>query len=214
MNNNTKLEGEGEVQTQNSSYIHPKVCGIPPDGVPPESNKWEVLKSMCTALNSINAEYAIHAGTLLGWYRSCSLFDGDIDLTLSLSWWENHVDELEVALRQAGFKFQGFFSKRWKVGYEEAWTQNKVKVDLFSRDTHDTFYIWSLTTGSITYGCHVDCQQFVKAKWDTLDIFVPYPVEPALVSMYGIDWREPKDDWHWWASPFSYGNCSKSHILS
>ena len=49
--------------------------------------------------------------------------------------------------------------------------------------------------------------------WSHTPVFVPYPVEEVLVTMYGEDYRSPDQDWQWDISPFQTGYCHHSLTL-
>ena len=38
-----------------------------------------------------------------------------------------------------------------------------------------------------------------------MSVFLPYPVEPALIAMYGDNFRQPVTDWRWSIDPFLTG---------
>lgn len=38
--------------------------------------------------------------------------------------------------------------------------------------------------------------------WEDRRVRVPVPVEPILATMYGQDWRVPRDHWEWDIDPY------------
>ena len=64
------------------------------------------------------------------WYRDCNLGNSDIDMCIDLNWFMSNIEQLHVSLKtKVGFIH---LETQHKIGYEEAWKLNGVKVDLFS----------------------------------------------------------------------------------
>ena len=38
-------------------------------------------------------------------------------------------------------------------------------------------------------------------------VHLPYPVEPALIKMYGVNYSHPVEQWRWDRDPFLLGYC-------
>ena len=45
-------------------------------------------------------------------------------------------------------------------------------------------------------------------------VFLPFPVEPALIRMYGPDYRHPVQQWRWALDPFLTGYCQYQDDLT
>ena len=206
-------------------------------------SKWAALSTATSVLTALGADHNICCGTLLGWYRSCTLFDTDIDLEVSLAWWRQpgKSDILRSSLLAAG-AYQGTsglsFGLWLQPGYEEAWFFDGVKIDFFARSKVNVslrhwprnlpakgpFYATGLTirtnrtirTNALTtFACISPLAPYVREFWSTVPIFVPEPVEPTLVAAYGKHWQTPRQSsaYEWNVTPFFSGWCAKEMIL-
>ena len=43
--------------------------------------------------------------------------------------------------------------------------------------------------------------------WSGVRLHLPYPVEPALIKMYGVNYTQPVQQWRWDLDPFLLGYC-------
>ena len=88
---------------------------------------------MVEALNSINANYTASSGTVLAWYRDCSLAgNDDVDFSVDFTWFTNNLDKLNDTLVAAGWSQTAKYGKPGQIGYEEAWRKKgSMKFDLF-----------------------------------------------------------------------------------
>ena len=43
--------------------------------------------------------------------------------------------------------------------------------------------------------------------WGRARVFLPCPVEPALIAMYGANYKHPVTNWRWAEDPFLTGFC-------
>merc|ERR1712159_743392 len=88
--------------------------------------------------NQLGVDYNIHGGTLLGWFRNCTLSDMDIDMAVSLSWISvpSNRDALNRLLsgisliQRHDFGIEG--SPGSVMSFKDLPT-GKVKLDLFTR---------------------------------------------------------------------------------
>tara|TARA_B110000211_G_C14089187_1_gene558071 strand:+ start:417 stop:4046 length:3630 start_codon:yes stop_codon:yes gene_type:complete len=168
---------------------------------------WGAFSDMVSTLNSLHAPYTIFGGTVLNWYRSCTLGSSDIDFALDWFWMNSNLDELHRTLRKRGWSSGNTFATPSAIGYEEAWHYQGVKIDLFSLvpvgDTHR--HIWGLTTQGHTHRCTSTAQKR-EEQWNGIKIWVPYPVETFLSRQYGSTWRHPDPTYTWNISPFNTAN--------
>ena len=61
--------------------------------------KWDNFKDAVTSLNEVNANYAVSSGTLLFYYRDCSVGDLDLDFMVDYDWFLGHSHELHEGLQ-------------------------------------------------------------------------------------------------------------------
>jgi len=178
-----------------------------------KNNMWDTFSAAITVLNRLNASYSISHGTVLFWYRDCTLGPSDIDIDIDLSWFrENHMDFRKMFINN-GWKLMKNFGKKYERGYEESWTKNGIKVDFFTIDNKIT----GITVKGQTYSCFSFFEQYVQHTWNGLQFFVPEPVEPYLNKKYG-DWKTKHiQGYQWDEEPFKRENgrynCDKSKVL-
>lgn len=196
---------------------------------------WNIFEEWLEIFREVNlTSWFLHAGSLLHFVRSCEMAYDDVDFAIPLPWWSdpNHQQRLKAAIKKRGYRYRwnfGAFGTPGRFGYEESWTKNPLnanekdvlKVDLFSIVEQESSYIWAMWTGPIgkktAWPCQVHRQQVVDAKWYSaknntkpLVIRVPFPFDPALVSLYGKEWKKPfPGTWRWDVEPFTVGSCSR-----
>ena len=150
---------------------------------------WDVFKSMVDILNNLKANYTISSGTVLSWYRDCSLGSSDIDMNIELRWFTLYQQKLHQSLIASGWRQEHKFGTIGDVGYEEAWLKNGIKTDLFSIAHIDGHYVNSLTISGIQYPCYSLFERYEIYRWNALTFQVPSPIEPYLVGKYG-NWKK------------------------
>jgi len=74
--------------------------------------KWKALAATANALNSVQAPWNIHGGTLLGLVRSCSVFDSDLDFVVDREW----LQDSENRTRLGGALAEANLSRAWQLG--------------------------------------------------------------------------------------------------
>ena len=151
-------------------------------------------------------------GLVVHWYRDCNLGNSDIDMCIDLNWFMSNIEQLHVSLKTQGWIHAHTFGTQHKIGYEEAWKLNGVKVDLFSmKSVNDIFYT-GLTVRRITYLCKSFISDFKTHKWSGVSFIVPEPVEVYLTSLskYG-DWSMPAKNYVWYQTPFE--NKGKKEVI-
>lgn len=195
----SKQQGSSKVNLdQNRPVAHR--CKTKPSG-----KKWDTFTTMIGILNDLNANYSIAGGTVLFWYRDCSLGDSDIDINIDWHWFVSHSIILKNTLKKNKFTQIHKFGQVDKYGYEEAWKKNGIKVDLFTQAHVNGKYISGTTINSVVYPCYSFLQRYVVHTWNSLKFRVPEPVEPYLQKKYG-NWKTPERGYHWAQSPFKRDN--------
>lgn len=211
-----KLNGiYNSIPVENSLYANViKDIGIDLCKTHPSGIVWDIFHNIITILNTLNAPYNLHGGTLLSWYRDCSLGSQDIDITLELDWFTQNNNKLKRKLLDNRWRVIKRFGTIGKAGYEEAWVKNNIKVDLFSQTLLNGKYTNGLSIGNVIYPCSIQKSGTLIYKWSDLNIKVPVPIEKALKSLYH-DWKIPAKKYVWSIDPFKKGNqCTKNFTLS
>ena len=184
----------------------PPVCSL----APKNAHRWSVFKQVVAALHALNCPFTIHDGTLLNFVRDCELLDSDFDFTIPLSWWRVHGQALELEMKRRGFKHTytgGAFGEPGQFGYEVAWSKGGIKTDLFSRIDQDDAIVTGLWVDNRVAHCYTKRSYTATTTWAGMSVRVPMPVDAALVSSYGPNWKQPYKGWNWRETPFTIGSC-------
>jgi len=178
---------------------------------PDDLSLWQMLRPLLATLEVAKVPYYLTDGSLLLLVRNCSLPKDDIDMSVDLSWWrkDGNAQFLEKTFLGAGLKRTSVFGSLDAFGYEEAWHEEKlnVKVDVFSTE------VWgsgerrgAMWVGGTPFPCIARVEQLQSVLWWGQKVHLPFPLNPALASMYGPHFME-KQDWTWDVSPFETGYC-------
>ena len=171
------------------------------------------MQSVLSILNRLSAPYLLSEGSLLHLYRNCSVGLSDIDFSLEQEWWKMNQDNLHKAMEKAGFNRTAVFGKIENFGYEEAWEESGVKVDIFGnviREGISTIGFW--VQGKL-YSCSLPVKNVSFYKWrETVLVRIPVPVKDAVIAIYGRNFDHPLTDWKWDIYPFLTGYCSYKSI--
>ena len=175
----------------------------------PTGKEWDSFKSMVEILNSVGANYTIAYGTVLAWYRDCSLVgNNDLDFSLDFTWFMENLEKLHAVLCAAGWTQSKNFGKLNYTGYEESWKKpGSMKVDLFSVSLINGEYISGITIGRRTYPCYnIQTSQPVHT-WNGISFRVPAPIEHYLVAHYSTTWKVKfVKGYKWGVEPFKTDN--------
>lgn len=201
----------------------------------PSGQKWDIFKDAVLVLNEVSAKYAVSSGSLLFYYRDCSVGDIDMDVTIDYDWFRKHSHKLYKGLENHSWKKKrtfGIAGNKFK-GYEESYEKEGAKLDLFMLKNDSGRFTYGLTVDRITWPCKAVLQKYGKHVWNGVTFNVPEPVEPYLLGQYG-DWRsrvESNRDEHykkikvhtaraytWSESPFwtddGQDGCHKKYMLA
>ena len=167
------------------------------------------MKDVIAVFASLSAPYLIADGSLLYLYRNCSVGVSDLDFSLEHNWWKKNKDDLDERLIKAGFfKIQNF-GYLFGLGYEEAWTKDEVKVDIFSSVMRGSFCVIGFWVDGTLYPCSMKMEKVGVAIWrNEISVRVPMPIDEALLSIYGKNFMFPIKHWNWKLYPFLTGYCS------
>ena len=168
------------------------------------------MQTMINIFNSLSAPYLLYSGSLLNLYRNCSIGNSDIDFSLELDWWKDNKDVLDNALVGAGFSHIltfGSINDTW--AYEEAWSKDGWKVDIFSSIMVGNIHKIGFWVGENLYPCTFPLETVGVYKWrESVKVRVPVPMEDAVIAMFGKNWEQPAKSWDWGVDPFLTGFCT------
>jgi len=160
-----------------------------PKPMPPSS--FEVMKKGCDILKSLNIEYCISFGTLLGIYRDNRLIPHDSDIDVEIIHPVN-TKKIEEEFVKNGFTLGHKVVVMGKVQQLAFYTDDEVVFDI-------AFY---QKIGSYVY-CFHDSDLYFKFPANYYKKFIPYefsgyttytPINPEqwLEYTYGKNWKIPK----------------------
>lgn len=87
------------------------------------------MKDIVSVFSHLSVPYFISDGSLLHLHRNCSLGTSDLDFVVQLHWWSKaNSQRLQVALQDRGFRRRDFWGKLERIGFEESWVRQEVKV--------------------------------------------------------------------------------------
>jgi hypothetical protein len=119
----------------------------------------------------------------------------------------------------SAFEAFGSLKNTWSYGYPWKKGTAKMKVDLHSAlktlespDGKPTegYYYGMYDPRTKVHRCYAPSSALATTTWGGLEIRVPTPIEPFLVSFYGTEWRKPYKGWVWNREPFTIGSCVRS----
>jgi len=173
----------------------------------PSGEEWQTFKSIMDLLNGVGANFTLSGGTVLAWYRDCSLVgNDDIDIYIEFTWFMENRDRLHDKLSGAGWRMVHSFRKVGEIGYEEAWKKSDgLQVDLFSEAHINGQYISGLTIANNTYPCYSPHISRPVHAWHDVSFPVPAPVQEYLVAQYSTTWAVKKKE-EWSSAPFKREN--------
>ena len=175
-------------------------------------NPLRLLKLASETLKTINRQFLLHAGTLLGWYRQCGFinYSGDVDSCMPI---EDYSPSIVPLMNQAGFKVLRFYgeppSSQPQIDGLE-YTFEHIESGL----RFDIFFCYRDSDGKIWFGTWYGNNRKIARLYfegDYLDLktvdfagqhhLVPKDVEKALITQYGPSWNIPVREWNWYRSP-------------
>ena len=196
MKDKMPIDGKKKVEISTDDKLPQRVCVNKLTGA-----MWNAFASIINILNNLNADYAISDGTVLSWYRDCSLGNTDLDVTINYDWLQANLGKLHSSFVNHNWEKKQTILKPIDMGYEESWEKNGVKLDIFSlAKVGRSHFIQGLTVSGKTYPCKSFFQKYERHEWNGVYFNVPAPIEPYLKAKYGV-WRVKKK-YTWNISPF------------
>ena len=170
------------------------------------------LKKCSDALTSLDVNWWVSNGTLLGIVREGNFIVHDPDMDVTVQVGIEEISKVEKAILNAGFTI----SKSWGLpgeGLEWAlkfpqpegakWQFGKIKIDVFFADVREDGLTVSAYKGSqvrqVRYP-HPQLKSHHVEAWG-FDVQVPAETEGFLEVEYGPEWRVPVEKWDYWTSP-------------
>ena len=185
----------------------------------PSGKMWDVFSEMVQILNELQAQWVLHGGNLLLYYRDCKLPHDDLDLRIDFDWYHNNYKLFKQKIEEKQFSQIHTFGTFGKPGYEVTWGKNGIKIDLFTEIKKNDLYISGLTIHKKTYPCFYERSYISTHVWNNIVIKIPEPVENVLEQMYGKTWQIPNtNNYSWNKTPFEKTDnkkpmCSKDTSL-
>jgi hypothetical protein len=159
------------------------------------------LKAASETLDSLQADWWIDCGTLLGAIREGEFLAHDQDVDLSCWDWDA-AQEIEAAFVDAGFARRMTFGVP-EHGYEQSFLFDDLKLDIFF------FYEEGAMSWQGSWlGDHLFVSRFRTSDispsrpwvFQGMDVRVPHNAAAVLAARYG-DWRTPVRKWDWTTDP-------------
>lgn len=158
---------------------------------------------MLALLNSGGCMSWVQDGTLLGLVRDGHVMRWDHDTDIGL-WTPTWKPACWNWLENAGFTSHSVLGTQ-QSGWQQRWTRNGVKTDIFFYYTDDAGNYWHSAYLRNTVEYRFTYAPFKLTTIDTTTGSMPAPDPPEhfLETKYGPDWRTPKRRWHFATSPLN-----------
>jgi len=169
----------------------PSCASVPGPKSLPDSLRWQVLKNVLRVLKEAEIPYYLTCGSLLWLVRDCELGDSDLDIAIDASWWrqKENADLLWKSLNSTGMYRPRTFGSVHNFGYQTRWMIQGLQLDVISSDILKGGERWeAIWIHDHVYACVLKANDFVWFQWWGEQVRLPFPLEPALVSMYGSNY--------------------------
>ncbi len=160
-----------------------------------------VYKESISVLGSLNINFWLEFGTLLGYYRDGDLImhDTDIDFGVYL---KDYSEQIEKTFISAGFtKMHDLFIEDGS-GRELSFVKNNISVDLFFFSEKDGKMICHLFPISREtqkrYAREICTEKFslVETQFKGEKVYVSSNIEQRLIDTYGKEYKVPDKNWY------------------
>ncbi|HBT75057.1 TPA: hypothetical protein DEB29_03595 [Candidatus Wolfebacteria bacterium] len=177
-----------------------------------KSDAAKLLSDVVSALESLDFDYFLIDGTLLGAVREGDFIahDGDIDLGVYAEEWHPlSIDEFAEQLEEDGIIIHHQFGELDKY-FEIALTRDGIKIDLFfyrSEGDKRIFHAFknggrNLPEDVITYEYPAELIEKRKPIYfQNREYMAPADPIAVLIAKYGPEWRTPVKEWDWQYGP-------------
>lgn len=171
-----------------------------------KKNNAKVLIEATKALESINIDFWLAFGTLLGSYREGKFISHDLDIDLGV---DSSVDpqKVEMAMLKKGFIKTRYFEcidNKTRYISEQTFRLKNVDIDVFYFHKKDNqvwtnvFYKNEEKMGGTWFAKknYFPAHQLSSIKFMGLEIKIPHNTEEYLRSHYGQDFMTPNKKWN------------------
>lgn len=156
------------------------------------------LELVCNILHKEGIkDWCIMYGTLLGIVREGECMEGDDDVDIIINY---EYSVLKALLKEnIGIQFETRgFGRRFRTTTDILKTKptnSLSSVDFYIADVNQEGIFDVKWTKNKISNCYVDLDKktFVEKNWRSTILHLPNDYEDKLVSMYGHDWRTPKN---------------------
>jgi len=154
----------------------------------------EVMKECCEILKSLNLNYRISDGTILGIYRSGEFIAHDNDIDVEIIG-DEQVKEIEEKFQSMGMTLGRKVIYKGKVQQIIYYTSDYVIFDIVIWHSKEDNQLYNYSERD--YERIQDAKYFQKDKLDFIEFEgenypMPTPIEEWLEMRYGKDWKIPK----------------------
>ena len=170
-----------------------------------QGDKWGTFATAIGVLDSVQADYFLDYGTLLGFVRECRNFDKDFDFSISIEWLQtNHnLGRFREALELAGFEIYRSPQDKHGVRQNERMSINGAFLLKTGLNGFHIDFFYTYTGGNkgqvengVYYKGVNSCPRQVSGvesfRWNNLVVRIPMPYDDFLRASYGDDYMTPK----------------------
>jgi len=161
------------------------------------AQKWQALQATVKVLDSVQAQYTVACGLLLGFVRECRMFDYDLDFMVEAdSFATIGSDTLTEAFVQNGFTVNhlryGLGGDLAALGGGFKLIYANVSVDIYIAVRSDSFVINALKYKKHLVACPKPMHHVERFAWRNIAVPVPMPHHDMLAATYGDDYMVPQ----------------------
>lgn len=194
-----------------------KKLQLPPATMDFRNSALNGIRSIKSLTKVMRLPIWIMCGTLLGWYRECDIIGHTTDFDFA-TWGDLAHDNLKSNVQRTIERTRSSISLYLtfgypKNGYELAFlTPSKTKFDLFF--TYDGGPDFWITTGHLVSSRSYFRYLYPKFKLCSTSllgekVLVPCDPLPVIEAEYGLTWKVPIKNWHFYSSAKNVGIVEK-----
>ena len=166
-----------------------------------QGDKWQTFSAVVGVLDSMQVDYFLDYGTLLGFVRECRNFDKDFDFSISIEWLrsDDNLAQLKEAFEASGFEIvpEG---KKHEIVNERMTIDGNFMFQLSKDRHHMDFFFTTRSPGQVENGVYYwgfnSCPRQLSGietfQWNDLNVRIPVPYDDFLRASYGDDYMRPQ----------------------